>query len=147
MFMKTILLALHLIFIGVWLGCIVTEALFERALLGKGTTQKAILGALHKKVDIFVEIPAFMLVLITGIMMISAAPESPLFLTKIGFGMLAILANIYCVWIVFKRSKHASEADWDAFKRVDHILHKVGAIIPIGILIALGIGLYLYAGV
>jgi hypothetical protein len=145
--MKTLLLALHLIFAGVWLGCVLTEALFERALLGKGHTQEAILGALHKKVDIFVEIPALMLVLITGGMMLHTAPQSTLLFTKIGFGVVALLANLYCVWLVFKRSAYASEGDWVAFSRIDHIQHRVGAIVLIGILGALGIGLYLYVHV
>ncbi|CAN5197474.1 lipoprotein [soil metagenome] len=143
--MKTLLLALHLLFAGLWLGCVLTEALFERALLGKGHAQEAILGALHKKVDIFVEIPAFMMVLITGGIMLITAPPSALLYTKIGFGLVAIVANIYCVWLVFKRSDHASRGDWAAFAKADHMQHKVGAIVLCGILAALGTGLYSFA--
>ena len=60
------LLLIHLLFVGIWLGCVLTEALFERALLGKGREQELILTALHKKVDFLIEIPAFCIVFLTG---------------------------------------------------------------------------------
>ena len=64
--MTNVLLPLHLALVGLWLGCVLTEALFERALLGKGRDKKLILTALHKRVDMFIEIPAFTLVVVTG---------------------------------------------------------------------------------
>jgi len=60
--MTNVLLPLHLALVGLWLGCVLTEALFERALLGKGRDKELILSALHKSVDVFIEIPAFTLV-------------------------------------------------------------------------------------
>ena len=142
--MKSILLPLHLTFVGLWLGCVLTEALFERALLGQGREKELILAKLHKRVDIFIEIPAFLMVLITGGMMLHSAPHSTALFTKIGFGVLAILSNVYCVWLVFKRYRHASDGDWQAFEAADHLQHKIGALVLIGILGALGIGLYLW---
>lgn len=141
--MKTVLLATHLLFAGFWLGCVLTEAFFERALLGKGRAQETILAALHKKVDVFVEIPAFIGVAITGLMMVHSAPHSVLLMTKIGFGTLAIVANLYCVWLVFKRSIYAEQGNWEAFIQADRLQHKIGAVVLIGISAALGIGLYL----
>ncbi|MES2949592.1 MAG: hypothetical protein V4858_13705 [Pseudomonadota bacterium] len=142
--MNKLLLLLHIVFIGVWLGCVVTEALFERALLGQGRAQELILVGLHKRVDIFVEIPAFLVVLVTGgLMWANAAPSTALH-AKIGFGVLAILANVYCVWLVFRRAKAATAGDWEQFARLDLLQHKFGAIVLIGILGALGLGGYLY---
>ena len=43
------LLILHLALVGLWLGCVLTEALFERALLGKGRDNELILTALNKR--------------------------------------------------------------------------------------------------
>ena len=34
--MKNLILTAHLLCAGLWLGCVLTEVLFERALLGQG---------------------------------------------------------------------------------------------------------------
>lgn len=64
--MKTTVLLVHILLVGIWLGCVLTEALFERALLGKGREQEWILTRLHKRVDVWIEIPAFVGVLVSG---------------------------------------------------------------------------------
>ncbi len=143
--MATPLLALHLVFVGLWLGCVLTEALFERALLGQGRDKELILTALHKRVDLFVEIPAFTLVVVTGAMLMASAPVSALLHAKLGFAALAINTNVYCVYLVFKRDRLARSGDWSAFEAADQLQHKLGAMVLVGILGALGIGLYLVA--
>jgi hypothetical protein len=143
--MKNLILVIHIVFVGIWLGCVLTEALFERALLGKGRVQELILVGLHKRVDLFIEIPAFLIVLITGGLMLAGTNPSPALYTKIAFALTAIVANIYCVWIVFRRAKAAAAGEWETFSALDHLQHKVGAVVLIGILVALGIGVYLFA--
>ena len=44
--MSKLLLPLHLTFIGLWLGCVLTEALFERALVGQGRDKELLLASL-----------------------------------------------------------------------------------------------------
>lgn len=143
--MKSVLLPLHLAFVGIWLGCVITEALFERALLGKGRAQELILVALHKRVDLVVEIPAFIVVLVTGAAMLSSVNPNPLLTTKIAFGLLAIATNIYCVWLVFRRAQAAQSDQQAEFTRLDHLQHKFGAVVLLAIVAALAIGIYLYA--
>jgi len=135
------LLILHLSFVGIWLGCVVTEALFERALLGTSRENESILASLHKRVDLFVEIPAFVGVLVTGLMMFSSAAMTTLMIVKIVLGSIAIVANIYCVRLVFLRVVFSKAGNWQAFESADHIQHKVGAIVLLGIIAALGVGL------
>ena len=142
--MHSILLPLHLVFIGLWLGCVLTEALFERALLGQGRDKELLLTALHKRVDLFIEVPAFTLVLLTGGALLATAPQTALLHVKIAFASLAIVTNIYCVYLVFKRDRLAQSNDWEAFETIDQLQHKMGAVVLIGILGAVGIGLYLY---
>ncbi len=143
--MRSMLLPVHLAFVGIWLGCVLTEALFERALLGKGRTQELILVALHKRVDLFIEMPAFMVVLVTGsLMFISGGASSPL-LVKIALGLLAVATNLYCVWLVFRRVTAARSAQWAEFKRLDHLQHKLGTIVLLALVAALAIGIYLFA--
>ncbi|MGZ3242078.1 MAG: hypothetical protein ACXU7Z_16820, partial [Burkholderiaceae bacterium] len=95
-----------------------TEALFERALLRKGRDKEIILVFLHKRVDVIVEIPAFIIVLITGGLMLGQASASSTLYVKIGFGLLAIASNIYCVWLVFRRAAAANQERWDEFSRL-----------------------------
>lgn len=128
------------------MGCVLTEALFERALLGQGRDKELILARLHKRVDLFVEIPAFIVVLVTGAAMLANTTPSTLLHVKIGFALLAIAANIYCIYLVFRRERFAANNQWPEFESVDHKQHKFGAVVLIGILVALGLGLYLYAG-
>jgi hypothetical protein len=143
--MRNLLLILHLLFVGIWLGCVLTEALFERALLGKGRAQELILVVLHKRVDLLVEIPAFLVVLITGGLLLAGSGVGTLLQLKIGFALLAIAANVFCVWLVFLRARAAENGDWTTFAALDHLQHKFGAVVLLGILTALGLGIYLFA--
>lgn len=139
--MDSPLLAIHLACAGIWLGCVLTEALFERALLGKGREQELILVELHKRVDLFVEIPAFVGVLISGAWMFAGTEVSPAIAFKIVAGLLAIAANVYCVWLVFRRAAVASLGQWEAFARLDHLQHRFGAWVLLAILVALITGI------
>lgn len=144
--MKTLLLPTHLLSVGLWLGCVLTEAIFERALLGQGRDKELTLSRLHQRVDVFVEIPAFMVVLITGGAMLSSVGTSALLQAKIGFALMAILVNVYCVYLVFRRARCAARHQWAQFESIDRKQHQFGAVVVIGILMALALGLYLGVG-
>lgn len=144
--MKSLLLLTHLVFAGLWLGCVLTEVLFERALLGRGRDSEAILAELHRRVDLFVEIPAFLAVLLTGTLMVANLNPTPALYTKIAFGALAIIANIFCVRLVLRRTRAATNGQWEEFARLDHLQHKLGAVVLLGILAALGMGSYIVTG-
>jgi len=139
--MLSVVLPLHLLFVGLWLGCVLTEALFERALLGQGRPAELILSKLHIRVDLAIEIPAFTLVLITGGLLLQQAHPSTALHVKIAFGLLAIVANAVCVYLVFKRHALAQAGQWEAFERIDHWQHKLGAVVLLAMLAALVIGL------
>lgn len=137
------LLATHLVFAGIWLGCVLTEALFERALLGKGHEQELILVELHKRVDLTIEVPAFVVVLATGAVMLASAPATGLLYVKIGLGLVAIAANIYCVWLVFRRATAARTGHWEQFTALDHQQHRYGTVVLAGMVLPLALGIYL----
>jgi hypothetical protein len=137
------LVVVHLLLVGVWLGCVLTEALFERALLGKGRTQELILVGLHRRVDWIVELPALSGVLLTGVGLLAGAGTSSVLHTKIVFALLAIAANVYCFWLVLRRARAATKGDWSQFEALDRLQHKWGAVVLIGILSALGLGVRL----
>ncbi len=135
------LLPLHLLAVGLWLGCVLTEVAFERALLGKGRAQEALLADLHRRVDVFIEVPAFVLVLGTGIFMWPNTPGGVMLHAKIGFGLLAIAANVYCVWLVLRRAKAAHDGRWDDFAWIDRQQHRYGAVVLVAMLVAIVLGL------
>ena len=68
--MRTALIAIHASFAALWLGCILTEALFERALLSKGRDGQLTLAHLHVSVDKAVELPAIIGVLVSGFLLL-----------------------------------------------------------------------------
>jgi uncharacterized membrane protein len=136
-----ILLPLHLLFAGVWLGCVLTEALFERALLGKGRQQELILVELHKRVDLIIETPAFVAVLVSGILLYFQAEADWLLHTKIGIGLLAVATNVYCVRLVFLRATAAKLGVWKRFSHLDKQQHLYGALVLVALLVTAGIGL------
>ncbi|MBD3728824.1 MAG: hypothetical protein IE933_03885 [Sphingomonadales bacterium] len=132
---------LHALLAGAWIGCVLVEALFERALLGKGREQELILARLHWKVDKFVEAPLLVAVALAGGAMIHAYPMDGLLATKLAFAALAILANIWCIWLVKRRLDHAEAGRWEEFERVDHSQHRWGAVVLLGLLGAATLGL------
>jgi hypothetical protein len=132
--MTKVLLPLHLALVGLWLGCVLTEALFERALLGKGRDKELILTALHKRVDVFIEIPVFTLVVVTGMLLMPQASIGMVLKAKLVFALLAVATNVFCVHLVFKRHQLAATGDWTGFEATDQLQHKWGAVVLIGIL-------------
>jgi uncharacterized membrane protein len=139
--MTALIPALHIAFVGIWLGCILTEGLFEWALLRRGREAELILVELHKRVDLLVELPAIAGVGITGILMLGSARYSAAMIAKITLGLLAIVANLFCVVLVFRRATAAESGDSSSFRRYDRLQHQVGAVVLIAVFAALALGL------
>jgi hypothetical protein len=135
------ILLLHILFAGIWLGCVLTEIFFERALLGKGRDYEVILANLHKMVDLFIELPVLMIVAITGVLQLKYSILGLWQHLMIGAGAIAIIANVYCVYLVLTRAKAANNSDWLEFEKLDHFQHKAGAIVLCGIIIAIICGI------
>lgn len=141
--MRPLLLTLHLIFAAIWLGCILTEALFERALLVEDHAAHLTLARLHVRVDNLIEIPAILAVLGTGLALFSPSwPRTPPFYVMAIAGVAAIGLNAFCVWLVYRRRAAASTGAWSEFARLDHIQHKAGAGVLLLVLTALVAGLW-----
>ena len=143
--MHSALLLTHLIANGLWIGCILTEAAFEHR-LPKGDPFEAAVARLHVVVDVWIETPAFLIVLATGLMLLTGAPQTPLFHTKIAFGLAAVAVNAWCVWLVFRRRALFAAGDVAGAHRADHIQHKAGGLLLVLILVALAIGAMHFAG-
>ena len=108
---------------------------------GRVPTREA-LATLHYRVDLFIELPVFLIVLLTGGAMLHTVQPTPALHVMMGFGLIAILANVYCVWLVIRRRKYALAGDTAGYERADHLQHKVGAVVLLGILLAMGAGIW-----
>ncbi|WP_369027126.1 hypothetical protein [Qipengyuania sp. RANM35] len=129
---------LHALLAGAWVGCVLVEALFERALLGQGRDKELILARLHWKVDLFIEGPLLASVAVTGLLIVrpifAAQAVDVLLQAKLVFAALAILANIWCIRLVKVRLNYAEAGEWEAFERVDNSQHRWGALVLVGLL-------------
>ena len=125
----TMLLTLHLLALGIWIGVVGAEFAIEFDGM-KDDESHIRASKLHYTTDIWVEIPAFMTVLITGLLMLREDHLSGPFLYKVIFGLLAVAFNIVCVYAVFKRHKYAMSGDIEGMKSVDPVMKLGGAIIP-----------------
>ena len=135
------LAALHMLFAGAWIGTVLVEALFERALLGQGHQQELILARLHWKVDKLVELPLLLAVLVSGTRLLGPMPVQGLLRAKLVLAAVAIGANLYCIWLVRLRLKMAEAGAWGLFVMIDRRQHQVGALVLLALLGAAGLGL------
>ena len=134
------LLVIHVACAGLWLGCVLVEVAFERVLAVLPTRE--FLVRLHYWVDLLIELPAFLVVLATGQKMLNSATPTVALHVMTGAGSIAILANIYCVWLVIRRRSYAVAGDTDGYERADRMQHRVGGVVLLGILIAMAAGIW-----
>lgn len=132
---------LHLLAVGAWIGTVLVEALFERALLGQGRDKELALARLHWQVDKLVELPLLIVVLASGAKLLGQVPLDPLLRGKLACAALAIFANLYCIWLVRLRLKVAEAGAWELFTMIDKRQHQIGALVLIGLLGAAGLGM------
>ncbi len=94
----------HLIALGVWLGVVITEVLFEFA--GSDAESLRAAARFHYNVDKYGELPILVGVLITGtILTVRAWPLTPLHAIKIAVSLISVGLALICVLWVFRRRR------------------------------------------
>ena len=137
----SLILIIHLIAIGIWIGVVGAEFAIEFD--GMKDDESYIRASkMHYLTDIWIEIPAFTAVLITGLLMLNESHLAGVFLYKVIFAVLAIMFNIICVYAVFKRRKFALSSDIEGMRSADTAMKIGGLIIPT-FLVAFILGIYL----
>ena len=92
----------HLIVLGMWLGVVITEVLFEFA--GSDAESLRAAARFHYNVDKFGELPILIAVLVTGTMLaVRAWPLTPIHVAKIAASLVAVGSSLICVLWVFQR--------------------------------------------
>ncbi len=94
----------HLLVLGIWLGVVVTEVLFEFAASDAQSLRAA--ARFHYTVDKFGELPILVAVLGTGtILTVRAWPLTPLHVIKIAASLISVASALVCVAWVFRRRR------------------------------------------
>ena len=93
----------HLMALGIWLGIVMTEALFEFS--GSDAESLRAAARFHYTVDMFGELPVLAAVIVTGVLLAGrVGPLTPLHYVKITASLVAIGSNLICaVWVVQRR--------------------------------------------
>jgi hypothetical protein len=83
--------------------------------------------------------------LVTGILLLPMSETIPVLVAKIAFGLLAIVSNVVCMWIVRRRTGAAQAEDGPRYEALDRWQHRIGAGVLVGIVGALVTGGMRYA--
>lgn len=125
----------HLILLSLWGGIVLAELVVEA--IGRRAAHVAAAAAMHYWIDLLLELPVIAGILGTGALLAMRAwPLDRLHWLKIGAGLVAIAANLFCAVVVVKR-QHAAQEARAAYRRP--IFWSIAGV-PFGVL-ALYVGL------
>src|SRR5687768_13218215 len=110
------LLFIHLFSIGIWLGGVIVEAIIEITAARIRETRPAV-TQFHYYIDLFFEIPTFMTVLVSGLLLLDTSRLGGWLGLKIALGLLAIAINMICVSSVLRRKWALDRGDKVAVSR------------------------------
>src|ERR1017187_960774 len=100
----------HLIALGLWGGLVAGEAVVELKSRSDEECRQA--AKLHYWMDIILDLPLPAAVVLTGaVLAMQARPLSPLHWAKIGAGLVAVSANLWCVAHVVTRYRRSEDVE------------------------------------
>lgn len=134
-------LFVHLMAIGIWAGCVATEAVLE-VTLEKVPPLESGLALLHAKIDRFVEIPAIFVALITGGAMVHHATWDHLLMAKVSLGLAAVVLNGIAAYTVHRRLQCLEERDMTGYEQFNRLHERIGIGCVLSIALAVIIGGY-----
>ncbi|WP_417548455.1 hypothetical protein [Marinobacter segnicrescens] len=138
------LLQLHLFAVAFWLGVVAVEYLLERT-RAQSRSHGFTVAQLHRKIDLFFETPAFLVVLLTGILLFEPGRFDGIYALKVVAGAMAVVGNMICLVPVLKRRAAAERDDLGNVIAYSRLIDRISlTAIPAG-LISLACGLYLMA--
>ena len=118
------LLMLHIAAIAFWIGVVGAEFVIERSRAASKPHGYAVAHN-HFWIDMLLEVPAVLTVLVTGALLLPGTSLTPLLAVKVGAGLLAAASNLACVVPVTLRRRAAREEALPAVIRhsrtIDHL--------------------------
>ena len=130
---QSVLLTVHLLAVAFWLGVVGVEFLLER---GRAQSHQHgfNVARLHLQIDAFLEMPAFLVVLATGLALLEPQRMHGLYALKVAAGALAVLGNLLCLAPILLRKRAAERQDLHAVIRYSRWVDRISAIaIPAGL--------------
>lgn len=106
-----ILLVLHILGVGLWLGCAGAETLLEIVGERKPELRRTVIR-LHYWIDLVVELPVVLLALVTGLALAAQVPaDGGWDQAKRIIGLIALIANLGAIGAVIARERAARTGD------------------------------------
>lgn len=100
----------HLLYLSLWGGLVAGESVMEIYGRKHPEFQQAV-ARFHLWMDLCVEIPLLVAVLMTGGLLLQQRALDTQLLIKVLAGMGALAANIYCVTVVIRRTRTLADED------------------------------------
>jgi hypothetical protein len=136
-----ILLVLHILGVGLWLGCAGAETLLEIVGDRKPELKRTVIR-LHYWIDLTVELPVVLLALVTGIALATQLPaDGGWELAKRIIGLVALTANLGAIGAVIARERAARAGDERALERRQSLFGTLVVVAAPAALVALIIAL------
>lgn len=106
-----------------WLGTLTVVVLLERQ---RPNSKQDTLNAaqLHYKIDVYLAVPAFVLLLMSGMMMLEPSQLAGWYLVKVICGVMAIGINAWCVLPVIQRKNAADVGNFGDVIRYSEMIDK-----------------------
>ena len=131
------LLKIHLVAVAFWFGILAAELVIERSRTQSASHSQAVAHQ-HFWIDIFFETPAFVTVLITGLLMLNPDQTDLFYWAKVFFGLVAVSGNILCTIAIIKRKFASDQNDRSSVIKHSRFVDKLSAVAaPAGVLAAL----------
>lgn len=130
---QSTLLTAHLFAVAFWLGVVGVEFLLER---GRAHSHQHgfNVARLHFQIDMFLEMPAFLVVLATGLALLEPERLSGLYALKVAVGALAVMGNLLCIIPIILRKQAADRQDLRGVIRYSLWVDRISATaIPAGL--------------
>ncbi len=137
---------MHVLSIALWGGVIACEVFIETYMI-RSADQRKMATDLHYRIDLFIEAPLIMAVLVTGALLLDQTTWSTLLAIKIAAALVVIGANTVCIATVVQRylalRGAADEDESSSFALLTRRIQLTAIFIPMGLAVfALGWVLY-----
>lgn len=128
------ILTSHIAAVAFWFGLVGAEFVIERSRTESQSHGFAV-ARNHYYIDLFFEMPTFIIVLVTGTILLVETTVTNLLMVKVGAGLIAVISNFICLYPVIKRKLAADKEDLKAVKAYSRQIDRISVFaLPAGFL-------------